>query len=459
MVIKARHRETGQIVAIKKFKESDEDEQVRKTALREVRILKQLRHENIVNLIEVFRRKGKLHLVFEFVERTILEELERNPEGLGDLGSKKVLWQLLRAIAYCHSHHVIHRDIKPENLLLSKHGALKLCDFGFARTLSDEARYTDYVATRWYRAPELLAGDTAYGPGVDIWAVGCMLAELATGAPLFPGESDTDQLHLIVRSIGDLPERLAAIARANPHFEGHVPPSTGAEAGAAMDLSSDGDDLAARLPGQSQEALDFLRACLTMEAGRRPSAEGLAEHSYFDEPFKKWFEAELRRIMEKEAAEFKMRGRRLRKQSGGAQGSRAQDGDAGAGPGACGARTIASQQQQQQQGARKLDEAGEALGSLLPAAVGAESPRERTGQPGVGPVLGKEMARAPALALQQLRTAHTRGSEIASAREFAQRVGNLVVGGAGVVDVSAGRQTLLPDISKQLTPRAKVRTA
>ena len=114
VVLKARHKETGQIVAIKKFKESDEDEQVRKTALREVRILKQLKHDNIVNLIEVFRRKSKLHLVFEYVERTILEDLERNPDGMDPIETKKCLWQLLRSIDYCHAHNIIHRDIKPE---------------------------------------------------------------------------------------------------------------------------------------------------------------------------------------------------------------------------------------------------------------------------------------------------------------------------------------------------------
>jgi len=195
VVLKARHKETGQIVAIKKFKESDEDEQVRKTALREVRILKQLKHDNIVNLIEVFRRKSKLHLVFEYVERTILEDLERNPDGMDPIETKKCLWQLLRSIEYCHAHNIIHRDIKPENLLVSRNGVLKLCDFGFARTLAGPgARYTDYVATRWYRGPELLTGDTQYGKPVDIWAIGCMLPEMASGAPLFPGESDIDQL-------------------------------------------------------------------------------------------------------------------------------------------------------------------------------------------------------------------------------------------------------------------------
>ena len=149
VVLKARHKESGQIVAIKKFKESDEAEEVRKTALREVRILKQLRHDNIVGLLEVFRRKRKLYLVFEYVESTLLQELERRPEGLDPLDTKKVMWQLVRGIDYLHQHQVIHRDIKPENLLLSRAGVLKLCDFGFARTLSGPgARYTDYVSTR-----------------------------------------------------------------------------------------------------------------------------------------------------------------------------------------------------------------------------------------------------------------------------------------------------------------------
>jgi serine/threonine protein kinase len=117
--------------------------------LREVRILKQLRHDNIVGLLEVFRRKRKLYLVFEFVESTLLQELERRPEGLDPLDTKKVMWQLVRGIDYLHQHQVIHRDIKPENLLLSRAGVLKLCDFGFARTLSGPgARYTDYVSTR-----------------------------------------------------------------------------------------------------------------------------------------------------------------------------------------------------------------------------------------------------------------------------------------------------------------------
>ena len=135
IVMKCRHKESGQLVAVKKFIESEDDKMVKKIALREVRMLKQLHHENLVNLLDVFRRKRRLFLVFEFVDHTILEELERNPMGLDELSCKKCVWQVLRGIDFCHSHNIIHRDVKPENVLVSRTGVVKLCDFGFARTL------------------------------------------------------------------------------------------------------------------------------------------------------------------------------------------------------------------------------------------------------------------------------------------------------------------------------------
>ena len=137
IVMKCRHKESGQLVAVKKFIESEDDKMVKKIALREVRMLKQLHHENLVNLLDVFRRKRRLFLVFEFVDHTILEELERNPMGLDELSCQKCVWQVLRGIEFCHGHNIIHRDVKPENVLVSRAGVVKLCDFGFARTLGE----------------------------------------------------------------------------------------------------------------------------------------------------------------------------------------------------------------------------------------------------------------------------------------------------------------------------------
>uniref|UniRef100_A0A2D4MH72 mitogen-activated protein kinase n=1 Tax=Micrurus spixii TaxID=129469 RepID=A0A2D4MH72_9SAUR len=116
---------------------------------------------------------------------------------------KSITWQTLQAVNFCHKHNCIHRDVKPENILITKHFVIKLCDFGFARILTGPCDYyTDYVATRWYRSPELLVGDTQYGPPVDVWAIGCVFAELLSGIPLWPGKSDVDQLYLIRRTLG-----------------------------------------------------------------------------------------------------------------------------------------------------------------------------------------------------------------------------------------------------------------
>ncbi|XP_014775828.1 cyclin-dependent kinase-like 4 [Octopus bimaculoides] len=203
VVYKCRNKDTGQLVAIKKFVESEDDYLIKKIAMREIRMLKQLKHQNLVNLIEVFRRKKRLHLVFEYVDHTVLNELEKNPHGVAENQVKKIIYQTLKAVNFCHQHKCIHRDVKPENILVNKQGHVKLCDFGFARVLSPGDEYTDYVATRWYRGPELLVGDTQYGPPVDVWAIGCVFAELLTGQALWPGFSDVDQLYLIKKTLGN----------------------------------------------------------------------------------------------------------------------------------------------------------------------------------------------------------------------------------------------------------------
>uniref|UniRef100_A0A3P8V6Y9 Cyclin-dependent kinase-like 2 n=1 Tax=Cynoglossus semilaevis TaxID=244447 RepID=A0A3P8V6Y9_CYNSE len=203
-VLKCRHRDSGRLVAIKKFVDSDDDKTVKKIALREIKLLRQLHHKNLVNLLEVWKRRRRWYLVFEFVERTLLEDLDQNPGGLDDSTSRQYLFQILSAAAFCHQQNIIHRDIKPENVLISQGGVVKLCDFGFARTLASPAEggvYTDYVATRWYRVFHLGMSNINFLP-VDVWAVGCLLLEMLSGQPLFPGDSDLDQIHHIVRCVG-----------------------------------------------------------------------------------------------------------------------------------------------------------------------------------------------------------------------------------------------------------------
>ncbi|KAJ7316480.1 hypothetical protein JRQ81_002642 [Phrynocephalus forsythii] len=269
-VMKCKHKETGHIVAIKIFYEKPE-KSVNKIAMREIKFLKQFRHENLVNLIEVFRQKKKIHLVFEFIDHTILDELQHFSHGLDSRRLKRYLYQILRAVDYLHSNNVIHRDIKPENILVSQNGITKLCDFGFARTLAAPGDiYTDYVATRWYRAPELVLKDTTYGKPVDIWALGCMIIEMATGNPYLPSSSDLDLLHKIVTKVGNLTPHLQSIFIRSPVFSGMVLPEVQHPKSARK-----------KYPKLNALLADMVHACLQMDPADRISSADLLQHEYF----------------------------------------------------------------------------------------------------------------------------------------------------------------------------------
>jgi cyclin-dependent kinase-like len=302
VVFKCRLKDSGQVVAIKKFVETEDDANIRRIAVREVRMLRQLKHGNLVNLLEVFRRKRKLHLVFEYCDHTVLNELESHPRGADETSVKRIIWQTLRGVNYCHQQNCIHRDIKPENILITRNGVVKLCDFGFARLLTGPGgAYTDYVATRWYRAPELLVGDTHYGPPVDVWAIGCVFSELLTGQPLWPGGSDVDQLHLIIQMHGDLIPQHVKIFKESTFFKGTNVP-----------CPEKRESLASCLPQFSQLTLSFLevkscfffaaskhiylQGCLAMDPIARQTAEELLDHPYFD-GFRDWFQPELEVII------------------------------------------------------------------------------------------------------------------------------------------------------------------
>ncbi|XP_039111991.1 cyclin-dependent kinase 7 isoform X2 [Hyaena hyaena] len=182
-VYKARDKNTNQIVAIKKIKlghRSEAKDGINRTALREIKLLQELSHPNIIGVI-----------------------IKDNSLVLTPSHIKAYMLMTLQGLEYLHQHWILHRDLKPNNLLLDENGVLKLADFGLAKSFGSPNRaYTHQVVTRWYRAPELLFGARMYGVGVDMWAVGCILAELLLRVPFLPGDSDLDQLTRIFETLG-----------------------------------------------------------------------------------------------------------------------------------------------------------------------------------------------------------------------------------------------------------------
>eukprot|EP00891_Asterochloris_glomerata_P004218 jgi/Astpho2/4218/fgenesh1_pm.00064_%23_14_t len=205
VVYKARDRLTGQIVALKKTRLEHEEEGVPSTAIREISLLKELSHVNVVKLLDVIHNERALWLVFEHLDLDMKQFMDTHPQFREEHGLIKLyLFQMLMGIQHCHSHRVLHRDMKPQNLLLTRHNnGLKLADFGLARAFGVPVRaYTHEVVTLWYRAPEILLGTEHYSTPVDIWSIGCIFAEMTNNAPLFPGDSEIGQLYKIFQGLG-----------------------------------------------------------------------------------------------------------------------------------------------------------------------------------------------------------------------------------------------------------------
>lgn len=203
IVYKAKEK-AGQnrIVALKKIRLEAEDEGVPSTAIREISLLKELKHPNIVELMDVVHNDSKLYLVFEYLDLDLKRFMD-SQTGVGGLTPRHVasyLKQLISGISFCHSHRILHRDLKPQNLLIDNEGTLKIADFGLARAFGIPLRiYTHEVVTLWYRAPEVLLGSRHYSTGVDMWSIGCIFAEMASHQPLFPGDSEIDEIFRIFR--------------------------------------------------------------------------------------------------------------------------------------------------------------------------------------------------------------------------------------------------------------------
>ena len=205
-VYKAVNRDTDEVVALKKVKISEEDEGIPATTIREIILLKNLKHLQIIELIEIIHKNDKIYLVFEYLKSDLKKVMNENiAKGIKFTYKQilKISKQLLQAIFYCHSKNIFHRDIKPQNILVNDDFEIKLADFGLARGAAVPLRvYTQEIITLWYRPPELLLGKTYYDSSVDIWSIACIMYEMYTSDVLFQGTSEITQIHKIYDVLG-----------------------------------------------------------------------------------------------------------------------------------------------------------------------------------------------------------------------------------------------------------------
>jgi len=277
IVWKAIDKKSGETVALKKIFDAFQNATDAQRTFREIMFLQELRdHENIVRLDNVLKAENDrdIYLVFEYMETDLHAVIRANI--LKDIHKQYILYQLFKALHYMHSGNVLHRDMKPSNLLLNSECFLKVADFGLARSIAalendavENPVLTDYVATRWYRAPEILLGSTRYTKGVDMWSVGCILGELLGGKPMFPGTSTMNQLDRIIEVTGR-PSQDDIEAIDSPF--------------AATMLESLPRTQPLRLqemfPHASEDALDLLRQLLQFNPHKRIDTEGALNHPY-----------------------------------------------------------------------------------------------------------------------------------------------------------------------------------
>lgn len=272
VVYKAKDIETGQTVALKKIRLDAESDGVPSTAIREISLLKELNHPNVVRLLDVVPSEKKLFMVFEFLDRDLKKYMDSVPAGGISLPLvKSYLYQLLSGIAFCHSHRILHRDLKPQNLLIDAHGSIKLADFGLARAFGVPVRsYTHEVVTLWYRAPEILLGCRYYSTPVDVWSIGCIFAEMITRRALFPGDSEIDQLYRIFRTLGTPDERLWPGVSELPDYKTSFP-------------KWPVQNLLQVIPALGQSGADLLQQMLKYEPTSRVSARNALSHPFFSD--------------------------------------------------------------------------------------------------------------------------------------------------------------------------------
>lgn len=277
IVCSAEDEVTEQQVALKKIEGMFEHITITKRTLRELRILRHLQHENLVQIKSIFLPGSKaefedLYVVSELMETDLASTL-RSSQPLSDDHCQFFLYQILRGMKYVHSAQVIHRDLKPRNLLVNSNCDLKICDFGLARVRFSDKSWvcpmTEYVCTRWYRAPEVLCSWTDYSGAIDVWSIGCILAELLTRKPLYPGHNTQHQLDLIIGLLGS-PEGEELMKIPNEKCRKFIQ-SLG---------RTEGKALTQMFAEQSANAQDFLAHTLRWDPESRMTIEEAIEHQY-----------------------------------------------------------------------------------------------------------------------------------------------------------------------------------
>eukprot|EP00929_Paragymnodinium_shiwhaense_P102861 TRINITY_DN66083_c0_g1_i1.p1 TRINITY_DN66083_c0_g1~~TRINITY_DN66083_c0_g1_i1.p1 ORF type:complete len:390 (+),score=71.47 TRINITY_DN66083_c0_g1_i1:73-1242(+) len=272
-VYRARDAETEKIVALKKVRIHSEKDGFPKCALREIRLLKRLKHPNVVDFYEVVcgKQPTSIFLVFEYCEHDVGALLDLMERSFGHAEVKCLLLQLLKAVEHLHAQFIIHRDIKLSNLLLTNGGVLKLADFGLAREFMEPPEpCTTNIVTLWYRSPELLLGAPVYSTAVDVWSIGCNFGELLDKKPLLPGKSEVNQLQLICELLGTPSPKIWPGLTDLPLFKRLVslPPC-------------DYNNLRVKFPDAPDSCLELLNRMLTFNPSKRITAASCMQHRYF----------------------------------------------------------------------------------------------------------------------------------------------------------------------------------
>ncbi|XP_064016960.1 serine/threonine-protein kinase MAK isoform X3 [Pogoniulus pusillus] len=267
-VLMGKSNESGELVAIKRMKRKfySWDECMN---LREVKSLKKLNHANVIKLKEVIRENDHLYFVFEYMKENLYQLMKDRNKLFPESVIRNMMYQILQGLAFIHKHGFFHRDMKPENLLCIGPELVKIADFGLARELRSQPPYTDYVSTRWYRAPEVLLRSSIYSSPIDMWAIGSIMAELYTLRPLFPGTSEVDEIFKICQVLGtpkksDWPEGYHLASAMNFRFPQCVPIS-----------------LKTLIPNASSEAIQLMSDTLNWNPKKRPTASQALKYPYF----------------------------------------------------------------------------------------------------------------------------------------------------------------------------------